>query len=146
LLAEHGITQLVDVRHYPRSRRNPPFNAEALARELPLRGVTYVWLGEELGGLREGGYPAWMEREPFQRGRARLEQLAAQQPTTIMCAETLWAGCHRRFIARELAARGYRVTHLTHVGKPGYDEPLSLPLPNATLALPDGEPSRAGGR
>lgn len=125
LLAEHGITQLVDVRHYPRSRRNPQFNTESLAAELPRRGVTYVWLGEELGGFREGGYEAWMESDDFQRGLARLEQLATQQPTAIMCAETVWFRCHRRFIARKLVSRGYAVTHILAVGKPAYEEPWS---------------------
>lgn len=138
LLADHGITQLVDVRHYPRSRRNPAFNIEALTRELPSRGVNYVWMGEELGGLRKDGYEAWMESEAFRRGLERLERLVAEQPSAIMCAETVWVRCHRRFIARALAARGFRVTHITHVGKPGSDEPLSLDMRTATLALQDG--------
>lgn len=138
LLAEHGITQLVDVRHYPRSRRNPAFNIAAMTRELPARGVTYGWMGEQLGGLRKGGYEAWMESEAFRRGLEELAQLAAEQPTAIMCAETFWARCHRRFIARALAGRGFRVTHITHVGKPGSDEPLSLGIRTATLSLQDG--------
>jgi uncharacterized protein (DUF488 family) len=138
LSAEHGITQLVDVRHYPQSRRNPAFNLEAMTRELPSRGVSYVWLGAELGGLRKGGYQAWMESEAFRHGLEGLEQLVAEQPTAIMCAETLWVRCHRRLIARALAARGFRVTHITHVGKPGSDEPLSLDIRTATLALQDG--------
>ncbi len=121
LLAEHGITQLVDVRHYPRSRRNPQFNAEVLAAELPRQGITVVWLGEDLGGFRQGGYQAWMESTAFQRGLAQLEQLAQRQLTAFMCAETVWFRCHRRFIARQLVAHGYRVTHLLQVGRDGYE-------------------------
>jgi uncharacterized protein (DUF488 family) len=134
LLAEHGITQLVDVRHYPRSRRNPQFNLEALAAELPRQGITVVWLGEDLGGFRPGGYQAWMTSAAFQRGLAQLEQLAEGQVTAIMCAETVWFRCHRRFIARQLVAHGYRVTHLLQVGKEGYEERSPIPAQFALSA------------
>ena len=122
LLAEHGVTQLVDVRHYPRSRRNPQFNLDALTAELPRQGITVVWLGEDLGGLRPGGYLAWMATAAFRRGLAQLEALAQRQVTAVMCSETLWVRCHRRFIARQLVARGYRVTHLLQAGKEGPEE------------------------
>jgi uncharacterized protein (DUF488 family) len=124
LLKDYGITQLVDVRHYPRSRRNPQVNQEALAAELPARGIAYFWEGETLGGFRKGGYVAYMSTPEFARGIERLERLVDQDPTAIMCAEIVWFRCHRRFIAREMAARGYRVTHIVTRGKPGYEEPL----------------------
>lgn len=119
-----GVTQLVDVRHFPRSRRNPQVNKEVLERELPARGIAYFWEGETLGGFRTGGYQAYMTTPGFAQGIARLEQLVDQAPTAIMCAEIVWFRCHRRFIAREMAARGYRVTHIVSRGKPGYEEPL----------------------
>ena len=125
LLAEHGVGQLVDVRHYPSSRRNPPCNAESLAGALRGHGIGYLWLGEELGGLRPGGFQAWMSSGQFRRGLARLELLAGFKTTAIMCAETVWVRCHRRFIAQELVARGYQVTHIMPVGKHAHDEPLS---------------------
>src|SRR5207253_11395603 len=50
LLKDHGIVQLVDVRHYPRSRRNPQANQDLLTSELPRRGIAYVW-DEDLGGF-----------------------------------------------------------------------------------------------
>lgn len=125
LLKDHGVTQLVDVRQFPRSRRNPPFTMERLARELQRRGITYLWQGETLGGLRAGGFRAYMKTSTFAAGLARLEHLADQQSTAIMCAEALPVQCHRRFIARQMAGRGYRVTHIVARGKPGYVEPLS---------------------
>lgn len=123
LLNDYAITQVVDVRHYPRSRRNPQFNLEALERELPARGIAYVW-DEDLGGFRKGGYEAYMATPSFARGLDRLEGLVNRRPTAIMCAEIVWFRCHRRFIARQMVARGYRVTHIVTRGKPGYDEPL----------------------
>jgi len=129
LLRDYGITQLVDVRHYPRSRRNPQFNLEALEGELPSRGIAYVW-DEDLGGFRKGGYQTYMATPAFTAALDRLEGIVAQRPTAIMCAEIVWFRCHRRFIARQMVARGYRVTHIVTRGKPGYDERLPAdPLP-----------------
>jgi uncharacterized protein (DUF488 family) len=123
LLNDYGITQLVDVRHYPRSRRNPQVNIEALERELPNRGIAYVW-DEDLGGFRKGGYQAYMATSRFAQGLERLQALVNRRPTAIMCAEIVWFRCHRRFIARQMVARGYRVTHIVTRGKLAYDEPL----------------------
>jgi uncharacterized protein (DUF488 family) len=122
LLEEHSITQLVDVRHFPRSRRNPQFNLEALSASLPERGIAYVWMGEELGGFRPGGYQAYMETPAYSSGLDRLEQMVARATTAVMCAEVVWFRCHRRFIARSMAARGYPVRHIVAPGKKGYDE------------------------
>jgi uncharacterized protein (DUF488 family) len=133
LLKEFGITQLVDVRHYPRSRRNPQFNEETLAEELPARGIAYVWMGETLGGFRKGGYTDYMKTQAFAAGIERLETLVTQAPSAIMCAEVVWFRCHRRFIAREMAARGYRVTHIVAPGKPTYEEPAPLIPTSATM-------------
>jgi uncharacterized protein (DUF488 family) len=124
LLMDFGITQLVDVRHFPRSRRNPQFNQETLEGTLPARGIAYFWEGETLGGFRTGGYQAYMETPNFAQGVARLEALVERGPTVILCAEIVWFRCHRRFIARQMVARGYRVTHIVTRGKPGYEEPL----------------------
>src|SRR5687768_351324 len=52
LLRAHGITQVADVRRFPRSRRHPHFDAAALARDLPAAGVAYVHL-PALGGFRK---------------------------------------------------------------------------------------------
>ena len=124
LLEEHGVTQLVDVRHFPRSRRNPQFNQEALSAGLPERGIAYEWMGDTLGGFRTGGYEAYMETRQFADGIERLKMLARARTTAIMCAEIVWFRCHRRFIARRMAAIGYPVTHIVASGKRGYDEPL----------------------
>src|SRR5688572_12869864 len=51
LLRAHDIGVLVDIRRFPRSRHNPQFNDEHLARLLPEVGVRYRWLAS-LGGRR----------------------------------------------------------------------------------------------
>ena len=42
VLAGYGITRLVDVRTIPRSRHNPQFNADALARQMAAVGIDYL--------------------------------------------------------------------------------------------------------
>ena len=86
--------------------------------------MTYFWEGERLGGFRPGGYQAYMRTPSFAQGIARLEEILQGGVSAVMCAEIVWFRCHRRFIARQMAARGYRVTHIVSPGKPGYDEPL----------------------
>ncbi len=126
LLRDHGIAQLVDVRRFPRSRRLPQFNQDALARDLREEGTAYLWMGAELGGFRAGGYELHMDSPGFQKGIAQLSALAARAATAIMCAEVVWFRCHRRFIARRLVTLGHRVTHIVRQGTAGYEEPLRL--------------------
>jgi uncharacterized protein (DUF488 family) len=128
LLGAARIETVVDVRRFPRSRRNPQFNAGALADSLREAGIAYAALGEELGGRRGrstpggGGRPSGtasftayaehMESEQFAAGLSRLESLARASRAAFMCAEADWRRCHRRLIADELAGRGWRVVHL----------------------------------
>ncbi|HEX6092288.1 MAG TPA: DUF488 domain-containing protein, partial [Dongiaceae bacterium] len=53
LLRGAEITALADVRSTPFSRRHPQFSKPVLAETLPQEGVAYVYLGEELGGMRK---------------------------------------------------------------------------------------------
>ncbi|MFP4056156.1 MAG: DUF488 family protein [Candidatus Brocadiia bacterium] len=112
LLAAHGIRCLIDVRRFPRSRKNPQFDRPELGAALPRAGIRYLWMGEELGGFRKGGYRAYMGTGAFAAALSRLEALASQAPTAVMCAEKLFFRCHRRFIADVLARRGWRVVHI----------------------------------
>ena len=87
-----------------------------------------------------------METPEFGAALARLEQLASERPTTIMCAEAQWWRCHRRLIADALTARGWRVLHLGLGREPikheltpfavlGGDASLTYPPAQATLDL-----------
>ena len=99
----HEITQVVDVRAHPGSRRLPWFARAELARALPLSGVEYVHL-PELGGRRRPaaqspntgwrnesfrGYADYMASAPFRGGVEELCALAGSQPTAMMCDVTV---------------------------------------------------------
>ena len=71
MLKEHEVEVLVDVRRFPTSKVEH-FKREAMEQWLPEQGVEYVWLGEELGGYRHGGYKAYMRTRLFEDGIKRL--------------------------------------------------------------------------
>lgn len=123
LLHKHDVEVLVDVRRFPRGKRQPHLARENLSKEFPLRGIDYLWMGESLGGFRSGGYEAFMESEEFRKGVDELSAVAATRATAVMCAEIVWFRCHRRFIARALNERGWRIVHIVDGRKDYVDEP-----------------------
>lgn len=126
LLRENNIATLVDVRHYPGSRRLPHFNKSDLARSLADANIHYEHL-IELGGRRPPrpdsknilwrnasfrGYADYMETPPFLLGIERLLEIARADPTAIMCSEAVWWRCHRSMIADYLKSIGVQVIHI----------------------------------
>ena len=107
----HNVLALVDVRHFPSSRRNPQFNKNNLEIKLPESGIQYYWI-EELGGFREGGYEKYMDSEDFKLALNKLMEIAKQKTTAIMCAELLWFKCHRGSISSRLTKEGWTVIHI----------------------------------
>jgi uncharacterized protein (DUF488 family) len=134
-LAEAKVEQLVDVRRFPGSRRNPQFNQEALREALAGGGIAYRH-AVELGGRRSGepgeerfscirvaAFRSYAARMGTAEWQDALTRALAERSPCFMCAETAWWRCHRRLIAELLTAQGHRVTHL--VG-PGRREPHRL--------------------
>jgi len=116
ILLAYGIRAFIDVRSFPRSRL-PLFNRQSLEKLLPQSGVGYYFLGRELGGLKKGGYTAYLVTEDFQRGVDMLEAIAAEKTSVIVCAERFPWKCHRKWISRELHKRGWLVEHIIDKGK-----------------------------
>ena len=52
-LKSYGIEYLLDIRSKPYSKWNPQFNQVQLELELKNHGITYVFVGDSLGGLPE---------------------------------------------------------------------------------------------
>ena len=128
-LSAHGVETLVDIRHFPRSRANPQFNADALAKKLPREGLAFVE-ERELGGRRPTSktakpernagwqnrafknYADYAETREFQTALRRLLARARRETCAIMCAEVLWWRCHRRIVADYAMTRGAKVSHI----------------------------------
>lgn len=111
ILMAYGIECVIDVRSYPKSSLEH-FSREYLENNLNENLIEYVWLGIELGGLRKGGYPEHTQTELFKEGIDRVESIAGRKPTAVLCAERFPWKCHRKWIARELQQRGWRVEHI----------------------------------
>ncbi|MGE3108944.1 MAG: HVA1 family protein [Phycisphaerales bacterium] len=126
LLHQFRISALVDVRHFPGSRRFPHFHESALRRSLTNSGTQYEHL-VELGGRRPvrpdshniawrnasfRGYADYMETPPFRAGVDRLLEIARSSRTAIMCSEAVWWRCHRSMIGDYLKVMGVRVLHI----------------------------------
>jgi len=98
LLHHHQILNLVDVRHFPGSRRFPHFSKSAMQHSLSIAGIRYEHL-IELGGRRPArpnshniawrnaafrGYADYMETQPFHDGITNLLEIARSGRTVIM--------------------------------------------------------------
>lgn len=127
LLTGAGITELVDVRRFPGSRRHPQFGSDAMAAWLPEANIGYRHI-ESLGGRRRlaadsvniglrneqfRAYGDYMATDEFLDGVAELVRIDGS--VAVMCAESVWWRCHRRLLADHLVlVAGVDVEHLFH--------------------------------
>lgn len=116
VLKAYGIKVVIDIRHFPSSRKFPWFNKENLEIELPNNGIKYFWI-EELGGFRKEGYEAYMETQEWKLGINKLINIASESKTVIMCAEILWWKCHRRLVSNWLLNNKWEVIHIFNENK-----------------------------
>lgn len=85
LLRASGLELVADVRRWPVSARYPHFSRAALEAALAAQvGIAYHYLGNTLGGCREGGYASHMETAEFAGGLATLERLAAEHRVAVL--------------------------------------------------------------
>lgn len=136
LLQKNGVTAVYDVRSKPYSRRNPQFNREQFKRYLLTAGISYVFLGEELGARSEDPscyeegrvqYDRLAQAEVFRKGLDRIEAGMKEYRLVLMCAEKEPLQCHRTIlVARHLEASGLVVQHIHADGTvESHDEALS---------------------
>lgn len=129
MLQAFGIEMLVDVRRFPRSRRNPHFNDDVLPNILQVYGCGYIHL-EGLGGRRPTspdsintawknssfrGYADYMQTAEFASSLEQLIQIAGGRRTAMMCAEAVPWRCHRSLIADALLVHGFLVEDILSV-------------------------------
>ena len=116
IMAAYELRAVIDVRSYPKSKL-PHFCGQPFARLLEAQGIEYHFLGKELGGMRKGGYTAYIITEEFRQGIRKLEAVAENQTSVIVCAERFPWKCHRKWISLELRNRGWDVRHIIDKGK-----------------------------
>lgn len=123
ILKTYKITQLVDVRTLPGSRKFPQYDKENMEVVLPKNGIAYNHK-KNLGGLRKThkesinmgwrntsfrAYADYMQTDEFTEALQELMDLTEKDNTVIMCAEAVPWRCHRSFIGDALLIRDYEV-------------------------------------
>ena len=131
MLRSFGIHQLADIRGLPGSNKYPQYNQEALQVSLAAAGIAYMHI-PALGGRRRvhrdshntrwrnasfRAYADYMETDGFAAGIAQLIDAAERESTAYFCAEAVWWRCHRSLVSDYLKAHGWRVMHITGVGR-----------------------------
>jgi uncharacterized protein (DUF488 family) len=153
LLSQHGVTALCDVRSKPYSRVNPQFNREELKKALKTHGISYVFLGKELGARSEDPscyengkvqYDRLAKTDLFRQGIQRVQDGMKTFKLALMCAEKEPLECHRTIlVARHLSDLGIDVQHIHATGKlESHSDALKrlavmLKLPQADLFSPN---------
>jgi uncharacterized protein (DUF488 family) len=127
LLRSAEVTAIADVRSSPYSRQSPHFGREALKSELRLDGISYAYLGDELGGrpkqkhLFVNGVADYerMALEPsFKAGIERVFEGSKKFRIALMCSEHNPMECHRcLLVGRSIADAGLNVRHILSNGK-----------------------------
>lgn len=137
LLQEYKIEYLIDVRTSPYSKHSPSFNKDGLSAYLKNCRLTYVYLGDKLGGLpkdptcyikytdkkdnevKKIDYSKIENKDFFQQGIERLKTADSKGlKIAIMCSELNPEECHRsKLIGVVLLKQGIVVKHINKEGK-----------------------------
>lgn len=122
LLKAVDATAVADVRSLPASRFAPQFNRESLTKALLKEGLSYVYLGRELGarstdpGAYVNGkvqYSRLAQAPQFSKGIQRLVDGASRERVVLMCTEQDPLDCHRAILLSPvLRERGVDVVHV----------------------------------
>jgi len=129
ILQEYSIQYLIDVRSQPYSKFNPQFNQNDLQRFLEKNRITYVFMGESIGGRpsdptcydNEGkvDYEKVKTKDFFRKGVERLKMAYLKDiPIVIMCSESKPTECHRsKLIGRVLSSEQISLKHIDERNK-----------------------------
>ena len=114
------------MRSHPHSKQNPHFSRYSLQPSLKRAGISYVFLGYELGARATSPdfylngkvqYDRLAATSIFQEGLERIERGRTDHRIALMCAEKEPLECHRCIlVSRHLYARGIDVRHILDQG------------------------------
>lgn len=148
LLRKQGVSAVADVRSVPFSRFSPQFNKDAVKKSLQPEGISYVFLGKELGARSQDHscyvdgqvqYSLLAKTELFRSGIERLLRGAEGEQIAVMCTEKDPLDCHRALlVTRALVAAGVEVAHVLADGRvESNDEAMERLLEKQGLQQPD---------
>lgn len=127
LLRRNGVTAIADVRSHPYSRRFPHFSQAPLRDALRSAGISYVFLGEQLGARPtnrscyvddQARYELIATTEEFTNGIERVVKGSERHQIALMCAEQDPIICHRAIlVCRHLRNTGLTIQHILKNGE-----------------------------
>ncbi|MBW3620329.1 MAG: DUF488 domain-containing protein [Actinobacteria bacterium] len=152
-----GVDLVVDVRRFPGSRRHPHVARDELARWLPAAGIGYRW-EPRLGGRRQPApasphvgirnpsfraYADHLDSDEFRAALGEVLDEARERRVAVMCSESVWWRCHRRFIAdAAVLLHAVEVRHLMHDGRLAEHRPTDVArVEDGQLVYDAGEPT-----
>lgn len=121
LLRANEVTAVADVRSSPFSRHFPHFDDEVLKKELRLDGVSFSFLGRELGGRPRdkslycdgvANYEKMAETLEFRTGLARIVKGSRDFRIALMCSERDPLDCHRCLLVARALADQFTIAHI----------------------------------
>lgn len=128
LLKKHDINNLVDIRSTPYSQHSSQFNKELLSADLKANDVSYIYMGNQLGGrytnpdlLFQDGkvdYSKVKQTTNFIDGIEKIiQEIKKGCRIALMCSEKDPFDCHRFvLVACELENKGVTVKHILENG------------------------------
>lgn len=127
LIRRHDVTNVLDVRSSPYSRRAPQFNRQSLHQFLDSAGIKYSFGGRTLGGrptdlavylAGQVSYERMAVAESFIASLRRVAVAARSSRVALLCSESDPIECHRfLLIGRALSTRAVEVQHILSDGE-----------------------------
>ena len=136
LLTLHGVDVVVDTRSAPASRRAAFANKRTMPALLEQEDMSYVYLGDSLGGkpsdddlYGEDGKPDYRKMrslESFQAGIDAVLELAELHTVVLMCSEEDPSKCHRHLLIEPaMLQRSVGLMHIRGDGSVQHSDSLS---------------------
>ena len=136
LLRLHGVNVVVDTRSAPVSRRAAFANKRTLPGLLEQEEMSYVFLGDVLGGKPSDDYLYGRDGKPdyrkmrllegFQAGIDKVLDLAVRHTVVLMCSEEDPSKCHRHLLIEPaLLQRGVGLMHIRGDGSVQHSDSLA---------------------
>ncbi len=127
LLQRYHVGYIIDVRSQPYSRFSPDFAKKALESRLQQQDISYVFMGNLLGGRPEDktcyvdgrvDYALVGTKAFYLQGIQRLRTAWEKQlHVALLCAEAKPQECHRsKLIGNTLSEQGITVAHIDETG------------------------------
>ena len=126
LLQSQEITNVIDVRSFPRSARFPDFNRDNIKQTLNNLNIAYHYSGSSLGGRpskghlyqkRRADYTLMAQEPPFIKATDFINQSRHLHRLALLCTEYDPINCHRTLlVAQALHRNGAEIRHILRDG------------------------------